>query len=107
MYIPIGGQVPFDEPVRLPPANPAEEAALNQMIADNRLGQWRYVGQCLYHRNADGTVKTVTINGIDAAMLNARLKNVFGSWPMPGQYQSMVWPPSAPANCIQVLQYPT
>ena len=103
---PVGGQVPV-EPVRLPPATPAEEAELQEMIANNHWHQWRYTGRCLYSRNPDGTDKLVTITGIDTAMLNARLKNVFGSWPMPGEYISGQYPPAKPANAVTITQYPT
>jgi len=104
--IPAGGQIPV-EPVRLPPATPVEAAELQQMIADNHWQQWQYTGRCFYSKNPDGTDKLITISGIDVGMLNARRNNVFGSWPMPGEYVSGVWPPSKPANCVTVIQYPT
>jgi len=107
IYIPMGGQIPFDEPARLPPANPAEEAELNTMIAGNRLNQWRYVGECLYKMNPDGTKQTVSITGIDAAMLNAWLKGKFGAWPMPSKYDGAQWPKPPPPNAVSVSQYPT
>lgn len=103
--IPAGGQIPV-EPAKLPPATPAEAAELQQMIADNRWHQWQYTARCLYSKNPDGTDKLVTITGVDVDMLNARRKNVFGSWPMPGEYVSGQWPPTKPANCVTVIQYP-
>jgi len=106
MWIPIGGQVPVDEPVRLPPATPAEEEQL-RMIADlERLAQWHYVGRCLYQTNQDGSAKTVTISGIDIGMLNARLKNLPGAWPLPGRYDSAQWPKMPPTNAISVISSP-
>ena len=112
--IPAGGQVPYDEPVRLPPANPAEEAELNAILIANHWHQWHYKGRCLYSRNPDGTEKLVQISGIDIGMLNARRHNLFGSWPMPGEYGVGTWPYGIPANCAlnlngtpAVQQWPT
>lgn len=104
--IPPGGQIPV-EPVRLPPATPAEAAELQQMIADNHWHQWRYTGRCLYSKNPDGTDKLVQITGIDVGMLKARRENVFGSWPMPGEYGVGTWPYGVPVNAVAVQQYPT
>jgi hypothetical protein len=109
--IPIGGQIPV-EPVRLPPANPAEEAELNNLMIAQRWHQWRYTGYALYSRNPDGSQKLIQITGVDIGMINARLKGVFGSWPLPGEYGSS-YPPAVPANCAynangtpMVQQYP-
>ena len=107
MYVPLDFEVPLNEPVRLPPSNPAELDELNVMIANNRLNQWKYIGKCLYTRNPDGTEKFITISGIDAGMLNAYLKGKMGAWPMPGKYQTTVWPPAPPLNCVSVIQYPS
>lgn len=105
MYVPLDFEFPINEPPRLP-CNPAELDELRVMIAANRWDQWKYVGKCIYDRNPDGSEKFVVINGIDPEMLNARRKNVFGAWPMPGKYQTTVWPPAPPLNCVSVIQYP-
>ena len=105
--IPAGGQTPYDEPVRLPPANPAEEAELNSILIANHWNQWHYTGRYLYSRNPNGTEKTAQISGIDIGMLNARRHNLFGSWPMPGEYGVGAWPYGLPANAVAVQQYPT
>lgn len=100
MIIPPGGQIPADEPMRLPPANPAEEAELNAIMIANRWNQWRYTGRRLY------SAGTVDIAGVDIGMINARRKNVFGSWPMPGEYSATTWPPADPVNAVTVHQRP-
>ncbi len=109
--IPAGGQIPV-EPIRLPPANPAEEAELNNIMIANKWHQWRYTGRCLYSKNPDGTDKLVQITGVDIQMIKARRDNVFGSWPLPGEYGG-TWPPALPANIAynangtpMVQQYP-
>jgi len=101
MIIPPGGNTPPDEPVRLPPANPAEEAELNAYMIANHYHQWKYVGRKLY------STGTVTISGIDIGMINARLKSVFGSWPLPGEYVVGQYPPASPANLVTLIQPPT
>lgn len=88
------------EPVRLPPANLAEEAELEEYIAANHLNQWVYTGRKLYSSG------TVTITGIDAGMVNARRKNVFGAWPLPPPYVPSQWPRVAPVNAVSVQQSP-
>ncbi len=108
MVIPPGGQTPPDEPVRLPPANPAEEAELNAYMIANHYHQWHYTGKKLY------STGTVQISGIDIGMINARLKSVFGAWPLPGEYGVGTWPYGIPVNCAtnsngtpMVQQWPT
>ena len=105
--IPAGGQVPYDEPVRLPPANPAEAEELEAIRIANHWNQWHYTGRYLYSRNPNGTEKTAQISGIDIGMLNARRKGILGSWPMPGEYGVGAWPYGLPANAVAVQQYPT
>ena len=112
--IPAGGQVPWNEPVRSLPTNPAEVAELEQILIANHWNQWHYKGRCLYSRNPDGTEKLVQISGIDVGMLYARRQNLLGSWPMPGEYGVGTWPYGIPANCAlnpngtpAVQQYPT
>lgn len=107
IVIPAGGQVPYDEPMELPPATPAEQAELEAILIANHWHQWKYTGRYLWSRNANGTEKTKAITQITVGMLNARRNNVLGAWPMPGEYVSGQWPPSLPANCVSVQQYPT
>jgi hypothetical protein len=87
--------------VRLPPANPAEEAELYNYMIANHWHQWHYTGRKLY------SAGTVQISGIDVGMVNARLKSVFGAWPLPGEYGVGAWPYGAPANAVSVQQFPT
>ena len=100
--IPPGAQVPV-EPPKLPPSNPAEQAALEWMIANNRWNQWKYT---VLTAAGLKTVGSGTSWPIDAAWVKATLGSVDGAWPLPGVYIPGQYPQIAPSNAVTIIQQP-